>query len=165
MAELTRVRVWAQALINLHLDSNSWTFDFDNAKRRAGLCDYQKKRITVSRYLAAKYDDDEIHQILLHEIAHALAGHRAGHGQKWKAIADDLGYDGKRLHDGESAHELAPYVGTCPAGHHHYRYRKPTRPLACGLCGRGFRQEHLITWRTQTLDPGERRALQRAARE
>ncbi len=53
-----------EALITLHLD-DSWTFGFDHAKRRAGQCDYTKKRITVSRYLAARFEDDEIHQVLL----------------------------------------------------------------------------------------------------
>ncbi|MBN9201052.1 MAG: SprT-like domain-containing protein, partial [Microbacterium chocolatum] len=76
MSELHRVRGWAHALIALHLDE-SWTFGFDNAKRRAGLCDYRARRISVSRYLAARYSDDENHQTLLHEVAHALAGSQA----------------------------------------------------------------------------------------
>ncbi|MCU1636242.1 MAG: Phage-related protein [Cryobacterium sp.] len=156
MAELERVRRWAEALIALHLNGG-WTFGFDNAKKRAGLCNFTQKRITVSRYLAARYDDDEIHQILLHEVAHALAGARAGHGPKWKRVAVDLGYDGKRTHDGEIAHDLAPWVGTCPAGHTHYRYRKPTRPLACAVCGRGFSTAHLITWNRREITAAERR--------
>ena len=145
MAELDRVRVWAHALIALHLD-RSWSFGFDHAKTRAGLCDYAAKRISVSRYLAAKYDDDEIHQVLLHEVAHAIAGSRAGHGARWRSIAHELGYEGKRLHDGESAHELAPWVGHCPAGHVHYRYRRPQRPLACGKCSRRFDPAFAISW-------------------
>lgn len=145
MAELNRVRTWASALIELHLDP-SWSFGFDNAKTRAGLCNYTHKRITVSKYLAAKYEDDEIHQVLLHEVAHAIAGTRAGHGPRWKAIASDLGYEGKRLHDGQIATELAPWVGTCPAGHVHYRYRRPARLLACGKCSRTFAAANVITW-------------------
>ena len=145
MAELNRVRTWATALIDLHLD-RSWTFGFDNAKTRAGLCNYTHKRISVSKYLAAKYEDDEIHQVLLHEVAHAMAGTRAGHGPQWKAIASDLGYEGKRLHDGAIADEFAPWVGTCPAGHVHYRYRRPTRPLACGRCSKKFNSAHAIGW-------------------
>jgi hypothetical protein len=39
-----------------------------------GACDYTRKRITVSRYLAARYDDETNRQTLLHEVAHALAG-------------------------------------------------------------------------------------------
>jgi hypothetical protein len=93
MAELERVRRWADALIALHLDP-SWSFGFDHAKTRAGLCNYTAKRITVSRHLAARYEDDEIH----------------------------------------------------PAGHLHYRYRRPTRPLACGRCSRRFDARNAIEW-------------------
>jgi len=145
VAELNRVRTWAAALIDLHLD-RSWSFGFDNAKTRAGLCNYTDKRITVSRYLAARYEDDEIHQVLLHEVAHAIAGTRAGHGEQWRKVAADLGYEGKRLHDGAIADELAPWVGTCPAGHVHYRYRKPVRPLACGKCSRKYDAANGISW-------------------
>ena len=145
MAELERVRTWANALIALHLDSG-WTFGFDNAKTRAGLCNYTAKRITVSKYLAARYEDDEIHQVLLHEVAHAMAGSRAGHGERWKATAAELGYEGKRLHDGAIADELAPWVGTCPKGHIHYRYRQPKRLLACGKCSRSFDLANAISW-------------------
>lgn len=137
--------MWAAALIDLHLD-RSWSFAFDNAKTRAGLCNYTHKRISVSKYLAARYEDDEIHQVLLHEVAHAMAGTRAGHGPRWKAIAADLGYEGKRLHDGAIANEFAPWVGTCPAGHEHFRYRQPTRALACGKCSKKFDPAHTIGW-------------------
>jgi predicted SprT family Zn-dependent metalloprotease len=150
VADLDRVRTWANALIALHLDTG-WTFGFDNAKTRAGLCNYTAKRITVSKYLAARYDDDEIHQVLLHEVAHAMAGTKAGHGAQWRSTAKELGYEGKRLHDGAIADELAPWVGHCPAGHVHYRYRRPARPLACGKCSRRFDSANLITWRERVV--------------
>ena len=112
MADLERVRRWAEALIALHLDPAVWTFGFDNAKKRAGLCNYTAKRITVSRYLAARYDDDEIHQILLHEVAHALAGPaRGARPDNGRRSPRELGYVGRRTHDGEVAHDLAPWVG------------------------------------------------------
>ena len=145
MAELDRVRTWAEALIRLHLDEG-WTFAFDNARTRAGLCNYDRKRISVSKLLAARYEDDEIHQVLLHEVAHAVAGPAAGHGPRWKRTAEDLGYAGKRLHDGAVATELAPWVGTCPAGHRHYRYRAPSRTLSCGKCSRRFDPAFRIEW-------------------
>ena len=68
----------------------------------------------MSRYLAARFDDDEIHQVLLHEVAHALAGHDAAHGAAWKRVARDLGYVGGTTHHGETAVELAPWVGRMP---------------------------------------------------
>lgn len=149
--QLARIRVWAEALIRMHLDplhgQGVWGFGFDHAKRRAGLCNYTDRRITVSRYLAEKFDDDEIHQILLHEIAHAMAGSKAAHGPRWKRTADEIGYVGGRTHDGEIAHEQAPWVGQCPAGHEHYRFRTPTRATSCARCARGYSPAHAIVWR------------------
>jgi predicted SprT family Zn-dependent metalloprotease len=150
VAELDRVRKWAEALIALHLDPLVWSFGFDNAKTRAGLCSFDKHRITVSRYLAGRYEDDEIHQILLHEIAHAIAGPRVGHGAAWRAIAKSLGYDGKRTHDGAIADEFAPWIGTCPAGHIHYRYKRPRAVMACGRCSRRFDPAYAIDWRERS---------------
>lgn len=163
MAELDRVRRWADALIALHLDPTVWTFGFDNAKKRAGVCDFSARRITVSRYLALRYDDDEIHQVLLHEVAHALAGPRAGHGPTWRTIADSLGYVGRRTHDGEIADELAPWIGICPSGHTHFRYRRPTRALSCGECARSFDRANLIEWRRREITPAMRRRAATAA--
>jgi predicted SprT family Zn-dependent metalloprotease len=152
------VRKWADALIALHLDPTVWTFGFDNAKTRAGLCSFASHRITVSRHLASRYEDDEIHQILLHEVAHALAGPRVGHGPRWKAIARELGYDGKRTHDGAIADEFAPWVGTCPAGHIHYRYKRPARVLACGKCSRRFDPKFAISWAQREVPTARRRS-------
>jgi len=146
VADLSRVRVWAEALIALHLDA-SWSFAFDTAKTRAGLCDHTRKRISVSRYLAASFEDDAIHQVLLHEVAHALAGARAGHGPRWRSIAAELGYSGGRTHDGPIAAERARWIGTCPAGHEFVRFRRPAGPVSCSRCGRGYDPAHRIAWR------------------
>lgn len=157
MADLDRVRRWAEALIALHLDPAVWSFGFDNAKTRAGLCSFTTHRITVSRYLAGRYEDDEIHQILLHEIAHAIAGPRVGHGPKWRTVARDLGYEGKRTHDGSIADEFAPWVGTCPAGHVHYRYKRPSGVLTCGRCSRRFDPANAISWVRRDVPAAGRR--------
>lgn len=139
--------MWAEALINAHLDPAVWTFGFDRAKRRAGLCNFTDHRITVSKVLAELAEDDDVHQVLLHEVAHALAGPRAGHGPKWKAIARDLGYVGGRTQVDTASQQLAPWLGSCPSGHAHARYRKPTRPQSCGKCAPRFASEYLISWR------------------
>jgi SprT protein len=159
MAELDRVRIWGEALIRLHLDE-SWSFGFDNAKRRAGQCDYRAKRITVSRYLAARFDDDEIHQVLLHEVAHALAGHKAGHGKGWKRVATELGYVGGTTHHGETATELAPWVGQCPAGHVTYRHRRPARATSCAKCSRNYDPQFQFEWTRREITPATRLAAQ-----
>ena len=157
MSDLQRIRVWADALIGLHLDP-SWTFGFDNAKRRAGLCDYGRKRISLSRYLAARYDDETNHQTLLHEVAHAMAGPAAGHGAAWKRVARELGYVGGTTHRGETATELAPWVGVCPAGHVAYRHRRATRATSCARCAPRFDERHVFTWTRREITRAERLA-------
>ena len=157
MSELGRVQHWADALIAMHLD-DSWSFAFDNAKRRAGLCDFTRKRISVSRYLTARYDDDTNHQTLLHEVAHALAGPAAGHGARWKKIASDIGYVGGTTHQGETANELAPWVGTCAAGHTAYRHRRPTRPTSCTKCSPRYDERYRFLWHRREISAATRRA-------
>ena len=151
-ATLVSVRARAEQLMAAHLGPGAWSFDFDHAKTRAGQCDFARRRITVSRHLAVRFSEDDVDQVLLHEIAHALAGARAAHGPTWRRTARALGYTGSRLHDGPVASELAPWIGTCPAGHEHFRYRTPTRPLACARCARRFDARNVITWRRRTAD-------------
>ena len=138
----------AEELLAAHLPGRGWRFGFDRAVRRAGACHYAEMRITVSRHLAEAAEEAEVRQVLLHEVAHALAGHRAAHGPRWRSIAAGIGYTGTRLHDGPIAEERARWLGTCPAGHEHRRFRRPTRDLSCGLCSRRFSRAALIAWRT-----------------
>lgn len=151
MAHLDDVRALANELIRTHLDATIWSFEFDRAKMRAGLCDFRTHRISLSRFLAERYSDDEVRQVLLHEIAHALAGPRAGHSSTWKKIARAIGYDGSRTHAGSAAADLAPLIGLCPAGHEFYRFRRSSRPLSCGRCARGFSRDNIITWYPREL--------------
>ncbi|WP_065962087.1 SprT-like domain-containing protein [Curtobacterium sp. UCD-KPL2560] len=149
-----QVRERAEQLLAEHLGPGDWTFAFDHAKTRAGQCDFGRRRITVSRYIAARVSDEDVEQVLLHEVAHAMAGPRAGHGPTWRRTAAGIGYTGSRLYDGPVASELAPWVGTCPAGHEHVRYRTPTRTLACAACSRRFDPRNTITWRRRSDTAG-----------
>ena len=144
------IRALAEAKMAEHLDMNVWQFGFDSAKRRAGLCNYSESLITVSRYLVDIHTVDETMQVVLHEIAHALCGKEAGHTKVWLKVAKQIGYRAERFSGKEIAEETAKWIGTCPAGHQHYRYRKPTRQLACGLCGRGFNRANLIRWQSRS---------------
>ncbi|RIX30264.1 SprT-like domain-containing protein [Amnibacterium setariae] len=142
----------AEALLAQHLPGRGWTFAFDRAVRRAGACHHVERRITLSRHLAERAEEDEVRQVLLHEVAHALAGHRAAHGPRWRARAAAIGYTGSRLHDRPIAEDRATWVGTCPAGHEHRRFRRPTRETSCGLCSRRFSRASLIAWRPAAVE-------------
>lgn len=67
-----------------------WTFEFDYHKVRFGLCDYQRKVISMSRLLTYLNDESVVKDTILHEIAHALAPY-AGHGPKWRSVCLAIG--------------------------------------------------------------------------
>lgn len=140
-----KVTALANELFQRHGIAN-YSFGFDRAIRRAGLCDYKNRRITISKHLVASGDMDLIHQVLLHEIAHALAGQAAGHGKIWKQKATELGYRHERIDGSELAKDSAKWKGQCPSGHEHFRSRKPTRALSCKHCAPRFSRRYLISW-------------------
>jgi hypothetical protein len=79
------------------------------------------------------------------EAFNAVQGY-VQHDATRRGNPSEMGRIIRAMHDGSVAKELAPWLGVCPAGHEHFRFRAPTRPLACGACGRGFSRANLITW-------------------
>ena len=150
MADETWVEQEAGRLFGSHQIAGTWSFRFDRATTRLGQCDHRTQSISVSRYLTEKATADEVTQALLHEIAHALAGPRAAHGPKWRAIAQEIGYEGGRTHTVEPAHDRAKWVGECPSGHEIVRFRRPGKPVSCAKCDRSFNTSYLISWRAKT---------------
>lgn len=140
------IAAMAQSLMLEHLEDRDWSFGFDNGRRRAGLCSYTDKKITVSKYLSLVHSIDDVRQTMLHEIAHALCGPKEGHSKKWLATAKKIGYRNETYTGDEIAKEFAPYRGLCPSGHQHYRYQKPKRLYSCHLCAKGFNKAYLIDW-------------------
>ena len=140
------VRALAERKMAEHLDLENWKFEFDNGKRRAGQCDYTNQRIQLSKYLVEIHSVDDSMQTLLHEVAHAMAGHEAGHSKAWLKIAKSIGYRNEKFTGKEIAEKTAPWVGVCPRGHLHYRYRKPAAMTSCTICGKGFDTRNLIRW-------------------
>ena len=97
--------VFAQDLINEYLPGTGWVFAFDGARKRGGCCHGGWRVITMSRRLIPLWSDEQNMQVLLHEIAHAIAFERgvyaAGarpHGREWRDIARSIGYTGQRCH-------------------------------------------------------------------
>lgn len=63
-----------------------------------GRCHYRQKQIVIStEWTQSRYT---LRRVILHEIAHALAGPDAGHGPAWQAKARTLGLSNRhvRLH-------------------------------------------------------------------
>ena len=139
----------AKTLLDAH-NLSSWNFRFDNAKTRFGQCDHSRRTISLSRHLSLAGSEDEVEQVILHEIAHALAGSREGHGHRWLSIARSLGYRGGRTHSSDVALEHANWRGVCPFGHEVVRFRKPSRKMSCAKCSTRFSDEYLIVWKQRS---------------
>ncbi|WP_141676087.1 SprT-like domain-containing protein, partial [Actinomyces oris] len=80
-------------------DVGDWDLAFDRARRRAGQTDHARRRITLSRHLMSLYDETQVRETILHEIAHARVGPSHGHDAVWAAEATRLGATGRRLID------------------------------------------------------------------
>jgi predicted SprT family Zn-dependent metalloprotease len=145
--ELADVRRLGLALIAEH-GLDGWRLEFDRARRRAGICRYDRRVIGLSGPLMRLYDEPEVRETILHEIAHALAGARAGHGPRWKAIARRIGSTGARCVDVEAPRVPGAWVGTCASGHSVDLHRSPRRVRSCTQCVPGvFSPDDILEWR------------------
>lgn len=122
-----------------------WEFKFDRAFRRAGACWHDRQKITVSREIVKIWDEDNVTDTVLHEIAHALVGAGAGHGPRWKRMAREVGAKPSRCYDPRLPQPDPTWIGICPNGHETFRHRR--RSLSCAKCdSRGFNPDYLFTW-------------------
>ena len=164
---LPEVLLLARRLMAEH-GVGDWSVSLDRARRRAGQTDHSRRRITLSRQLMAMYDESEVRETVLHEIAHARVGAAHGHDAVWRAEARRIGASGARLVSAEAPRVAGLWVGTCPAGHTVDRMRRPALPSSCSRCARRFSADHLLSWSydgvpvsPQEIGAGYARALAR----
>ena len=81
---------------------NDWCFVWDTrAVRRYGQCRYHKQEISVSKQLANINSIEESKDVVLHEIAHALAGRGQGHNAVWRRMCMRVGARPERCYTSE----------------------------------------------------------------
>jgi predicted SprT family Zn-dependent metalloprotease len=128
-----------------------WSFAWNNRRRGFGLCRYDCRQIELSCHLVALNSETEVRDTILHEIAHALAGPRAGHGRLWQIQAHAIGCNAERCYSTDSVKTpMGKYVSTCPGcGRVRSRFRRPRagRKYSCGVCAPGrFDERFLLNW-------------------
>ena len=136
------------AIVKYYLDQHrllakGWDFHWDRAKRRAGSCRYSLKLITLSHHYVKQNVAERPYDVLdtiLHEIAHALAGPRAGHGPEWVKACLLVGARPERCYDNSVVMPRGKYIANCPKCNKEFNRHKriPSGYSAhCNQCGRG----------------------------
>lgn len=130
----------ATSLMQRHgVSADGWRFEWSRGRRRLGEACIREKRdpltgkthrvkaIRLSRHLVAMNPEPVVRDVILHEIAHAIAGIDQGHNAVWKAACKRVGAKPHRLAD-ESV-EVVPG-----------KYA-----IVCGLCQQHLAQRHRRT--------------------
>lgn len=73
--------LWLYAELAEKHGLEDWKIVLDTrTETRAGLCSHRKRTISISKWFVEQAPADEIRNVMLHEIAHALVGPGKGHG-------------------------------------------------------------------------------------
>ncbi|AFC21883.1 hypothetical protein GAP32_430 [Cronobacter phage vB_CsaM_GAP32] len=88
----------AKELMNKH-NLQDWSFEiYESSNKRVpgttntiGMCIYHEKVIAILEAVAYSRSEEYVRSLILHEIAHALAGHENGHNEVWQKIAIEIG--------------------------------------------------------------------------
>lgn len=124
-----------------------WSVRWDRAKRRAGQCRHGSRTISFSRTLAEIYPPSTMKDVVLHEVAHALAGPAHHHDAYWKKVARSLGATPKALLPATLPTPPHPWVGTCGrCGLVKRLHSMPRRVVSCGNCSASFRIDLVLDW-------------------
>ncbi len=126
----------AYKLLEEHdLRDKGWQFSFFNGKQKLGLCYHHRKMIQFSKHFLM-LRDEEILDVLLHEVAHALAGHEAGHGYEWKRVCLRIGARPQASATELSASPESKWTGVCANGHTLKRHMltEKAKRVACTSC-------------------------------
>jgi len=129
-------KMLAQQLMR-HYHLHDWTFAWNRRKRALGMCFWGKKQIELSLPFVQRNDEAAVRDTILHEIAHALAGQKAGHGPAWKRICRQIGATPERC-DNTAEMPKGKWVAKCPGCQKEFsRHRRPLKKArySCRTCG------------------------------
>jgi predicted SprT family Zn-dependent metalloprotease len=139
MADLSSLKQFAELkLKELGLSQKGWTFDLHRSIHTFGWCRFGGKKISISETLAAANSEEQCHDTILHEIAHALAGPDVGHGPLWRYQCIKIGANPNRLYDNRKVEPVGDLITKCPTCGRNYSATDRTQHIQyrqCGHCG------------------------------
>jgi predicted SprT family Zn-dependent metalloprotease len=94
MTDLTQTESYLKNFIKSTCPT--FSFAWSRAKTVHGQCFHSRKLIKVSKPFAEIATLSQLHNLITHEIAHAMVGPRHGHDEVWRSTHIKLGGDGKR---------------------------------------------------------------------
>jgi predicted SprT family Zn-dependent metalloprotease len=142
------------------LTLSGWRFKWDRAVKRNGSCNYGTRTLTLSRALTPLRTEAEVRNTVLHEIAHAMAGHRAGHGVEWRKVHRALGGDGRTRSASSGGRPEMRWNLTCPVcDYKSPRARRTSKTYACSRCCKAhahgrFDARFTLVWRSNPAFTG-----------
>lgn len=81
-----------------------WTLKFNNRLTRAlGRCLFSEYAIELQTRFVKENPEHIVLDTIRHEVAHALTGHKAGHGYEWKMWAIKVGANPEATVDGAAS--------------------------------------------------------------
>lgn len=82
----------------LLVELKGWKFSWSNGRHVLGFCSYRERTVNISKRLLDNFNIEQIREVILHEIAHALnPGH--GHNEVWQSQCKLLGIPAKRCYE------------------------------------------------------------------
>jgi predicted SprT family Zn-dependent metalloprotease len=129
---LSQAQTLAVSLMKEHgIWQQGWRFEFDNAVKRFGVCKYRSKTIGLSAKLVGLNEQEQVKDTILHEIAHAIAGYKAGHGVEWKMVCIRIGAKPERCYSSaDTTTPLLKYYAECGGcGKRHEKARLKLREV------------------------------------
>lgn len=134
--DLIAAETLAVFLMKRHkLIDKGWTFKYDNAVKRFGVCRFRSKTIGLSKKMVLLNEKEKVMDTILHEIAHAIAGYEAGHGEIWKHVCIQIGAKPNRYYNPAKTNmvELKYYAkcGACGKEHQKARLVNKLKKRSC----------------------------------
>lgn len=171
--DLKEVETLARQLMTHHgLTSWNWSLRLVHSRTFAGRCythcwhkvpEFSRGKIELSIEFMEAFDEENVRDTILHEIAHALTEsewgtyktgpkkgrkYRIAHGESWKAVARRIGCSGERCVPLEAPRPKSKYHLVCPNGHEVGRSRMTFQGkyMSCVRCDSTYSPRFRFNW-------------------